>query len=121
MRKNTFPVNLLKAHDESVTEIKFHPDYPDHLFSSSMAGDIWHWSLKPKPLSSMMILPSEKDDNNIWFASDEFKNKLEVYTLMDQLHKPVNTFDVNQMKMICGCDNEAIYYIHDIKLHNPTK
>lgn len=59
----------------------------------------------------------ENDDSNIWFASDSFKNKLEVYSLMDRLHKPINTFDINQMKIICGCDNEAIYLINDVKLY----
>ncbi|XP_044761105.1 nucleoporin Nup43 [Coccinella septempunctata] len=117
LRQNTFPVNLLKAHNESVTEIKFHPDYPDHLFSASMAGEVWHWSIKSKSTSTLMMAPTEKDDSNVWFASDGFKNKLEVYSLMDRLHKPINTFDVNQRKMICGCDNEAIYLINDIKLY----
>ncbi|KAK9872710.1 hypothetical protein WA026_018844 [Henosepilachna vigintioctopunctata] len=117
LRQNTYPVNMLRAHEESVMEIQFHPDYPDHLFSSSSSGEIWHWSVKPK-LSADYVFDNlaGKDKNMVWFASDAFKNKLEVFTLMDKLHKPINTFDVNQARVLCGCDNEAIYLISGINL-----
>lgn len=120
LRQNTFPINYLNAHAESVTELQFHPDYPDHLFSASLAGDLWHWY--PKQKAGNTLLPGIKRnddlDSNVWLGSDNFKNKLEVYTLVNGLHKPVNSFHVSNNKVLCGCDNEAIYLLNDVKMYN---
>ena len=33
----------------SVWEVKFHPTSPDHLFSCSEDGSIWHWDASSVP------------------------------------------------------------------------
>lgn len=113
MRHNTYPVNVLNAHESSVSEIQFHPDYPDQLFSCSSSGEIWHWTTKNKSNLSNISTDSEV---NVWLAPDNVKSKLEVFTLMPVLGKPINTLDINRTKVICGCDNEAIYLISGINL-----
>ncbi|XP_030762487.1 nucleoporin Nup43 [Sitophilus oryzae] len=113
LRQNTFPVNVLNAHEGSINEIHFHPDHPDQLFSCSSAGEIWHWSTKNKHQSFMGL---EDSDVNVWLAPDNVKNKLEVFTLMPTLGKSINTLDLNKNKVICGCANEAIYLINGINL-----
>lgn len=44
LRKSTHPVNVLNAHKNSVCEIAFHQEQPDHLFSCSFSGELWHWN-----------------------------------------------------------------------------
>lgn len=113
LRQNTFPVNVLNAHEGSITEIQFHPDDPDQLFSCSSAGEMWHWSTKNK---KQLPIGFGNPAVNVWLAPDNVKNKLEVFTLMPTLGKPVNSLDLNRNKVICGCDNEAIYLINGITL-----
>nr|CAI5860046.1 unnamed protein product [Callosobruchus analis] len=112
LRQNTYPINVLNAHHGAITEIQFHPDQPDHLFSCSSAGEIWHWSTKAKTVSS--LIPDS--DTNVWLTHDNVKNKLEVFTLMPTLGKAINTLDLNRNAVICGCDNEAIYLINGVTL-----
>lgn len=112
LRQNTFPVNLLSAHTDSVSEIQFHPDYPDQLFSCSSAGEIWHWVAPPKSGPST----SHELDNNPLFLTESIKNNLEVYALMPKLHKPINSLDIHKDKVLCGCDNEAMYLINNVNL-----
>nr|CAH7742510.1 unnamed protein product [Callosobruchus chinensis] len=112
LRHNTYPINVLNAHEGAITEIQFHPDQPDHLFSCSSAGEIWHWSTKAKTVSS--LIPDS--DTNVWLTHDNVKNKLEVFTLMPTLGKAINTLDLSKNAVICGCDNEAIYLINGVTL-----
>lgn len=37
------PVSLLKAHEAEMWEVHFHPSNPDHLFTCSEDGSLWHW------------------------------------------------------------------------------
>lgn len=39
---------------------------------------------------------------------------MEIFSLMPLLHKPVNSLDVNRSRLVCGCDNEAIYIIKNL-------
>lgn len=112
LRNNTYPVNVLNAHEGAISEIQFHPDHPDQLFSCSSAGEIWQWSTKTK--STCVILGDAED--NVWLTPDNVKNKLEVFTLMPVLGKPINSLDLNRNTVLCGCDNEAIYLINGVTL-----
>lgn len=108
LRQNTFPVNLLNAHNDTVNEIQFHPSYPDQIFSCSSAGEIWHWS---NPLKSSR-LPGEEPES--FFLTQNARNNLEVQTIMPKLHKSVNSLDANRNRLVCGCDNEAVYVVNDV-------
>ncbi|XP_069668662.1 nucleoporin Nup43 isoform X2 [Periplaneta americana] len=118
LRRNTFPVTLLSAHSDTVSELHFHPDRPEHLFTCSMSGEVWHWntSSMSRPARLGTTLPEFSGDENPWLNSDAAKHRLEVFTLMPQLHKPVNSLDVNKNRVVCGCDNEAVYVLKNIVL-----
>ncbi|CAG9769548.1 unnamed protein product [Ceutorhynchus assimilis] len=109
LRQNTYPVNVLNAHEGAISEIQFHPDHLDHLFSCSRGGEIWHWSTKTKNKYGL-----EHENINAWLAPDDIKAKLEVLNLMPTLKKPINTLDLSNNRVICGGDNEAIYLINGI-------
>lgn len=111
LRHNTYPVNVLNAHEGAVSEIQFHPDHPDQLFSCSSAGEIWHWSTKSRNSIPGLMSDSEL---SVWLVPENIKCKLEVFTLMPTLGKPINTLDLNRNKVLCGCDNEAVYLISGI-------
>lgn len=122
----------------------FHPDRPEHLFTCSTSGEIWHWNTSSmsrsahlgtvpsgiyentaclfyvdfgSKLCQKLLLFSEfPRDENLWLNSDVAKHRLEVFTLMPQLHKPINSLDVNRNRIVCGCDNEAVYVFKNVKL-----
>lgn len=100
----------MNAHTDAVNEIQFHPSYPDQIFSCSSAGEVWHWS---NPLKS--FLPGDEPDS--FFLTQNARNALEVSTIMPKLHKPVNSLDTNRNRLVCGCDNEAVYIVN-INLFN---
>jgi nuclear pore complex protein Nup43 len=62
------------------------------------------------------LLSEFSRDENPWLNTDVAKHRLEVFTLMPQLHKPVNSLDVNRNRMVCGCDNEAVYVFQNVVL-----
>ncbi|XP_063222599.1 nucleoporin Nup43 [Bacillus rossius redtenbacheri] len=114
LRQNTFPVNVLKAHDGTVTELQFHPERPVHMFTSSTSGEIWNWDMsnltgRPAPLRSGLT-----GDENPWLGGDSVKHRLEIYSVMPRLHQPVNSFDLSGSKIVFSSDNEAIYVCKDV-------
>ncbi|CAG2055932.1 unnamed protein product [Timema podura] len=93
-----------------VSEIHFHPERPEHLFTCSLSGEFWHWNTTSMVRSSQVSSISDLTiEENPWLSSESAKHRLEVTSLMPQLHKPVNSFDVNKTRAVCGCDNEAVY------------
>lgn len=114
LRQNTYPVNVLNAHEGAVSEIQFHPDHPDQLFSCSSAGEIWHWSTKSRSSISDFSNDSEM---SVWVTPENVKCRLEVFTLMSTLGKPINSLDLNRNRVLCGCDNEAIYLISGVSFY----
>jgi nuclear pore complex protein Nup43 len=64
----------------------------------------------------LILLSEFPRDENLWLNSDVAKHRLEVFTLMPQLHKPINSLDVNRNRIVCGCDNEAVYVFKNVKL-----
>ncbi|CAG9859285.1 unnamed protein product [Phyllotreta striolata] len=111
LRQHNYPINVLNAHEGAISEIQFNSEYPDQLFSCSSAGEIWNWNIKGDTTPTLL---SNNIESNVWLAP-EVKNKLEVFTLMPALGKPINSLDLNRNKVICGSDNEAIYLINNNK------
>lgn len=60
MRKAQAPVTVLAGPDCCMTQIRFHPDESDHLFTTSESGAVWHWAtLAGKcstPLTSIVLI-----------------------------------------------------------------
>ncbi|KAK4882408.1 hypothetical protein RN001_005727 [Aquatica leii] len=118
LRQNSFPVNLLSAHSESVSEIQFHPDHPDQMFSCSFSGELWHWiTNKPGSHGGKLLNVSEMESNS-WLSTESIKNKFEVFMLMPKLHKAINSIDLSRDRVLCGCDNEAIYLINKVNIYS---
>lgn len=113
LRHHTYPLNVLNAHEGAITEIKFNPEFSDQLFTCSSAGEIWHWTTKAAAVPT--LLP-DSGEPNVWLTPDNVRNKLEVFTLMPTLGKPINSLDLHRNRVICGCDNEAIYLINGVNL-----
>lgn len=44
LRENTYPVLQLNAHTKAISEILFHQDRPDNIFTCSVSGELWHWN-----------------------------------------------------------------------------
>lgn len=55
-------------------------------------------------------------EENSWLSSDATKHRMEIFSLMPTICKPINSLDVNRTRLICGCDNEAIYIISNLPL-----
>lgn len=115
LRQNTFPVNLLSAHSDVVSEIQFHQDYPDLLCSCSLSGELWLWKTSQTKQTNP-LLNMEAIEVNPWYSSDVAKNKMEIFCLMPRVYKPINSLDMNRNRALCGCDSEAIYLINDINM-----
>lgn len=54
---------------------------------------------------------------SVWVTPENVKYKLEVFTLMPTLGKPINSLDLNRDKVLCGCDNEAVYLISGVNFY----
>lgn len=109
------PISSLSAHKDGVSEIKFHPDVSDQLFTCSLDGEIWHWQPLVQRQSSLLNIDNMND--NPWLST-EIKNKVDVQVLMPQVHKPLNSIDLNKDKLLCGGDNEAIYILHEMNIYH---
>ncbi|XP_026286203.1 nucleoporin Nup43 [Frankliniella occidentalis] len=119
LRQTSYAVPLA-AHSGLVSEMIFHADRPEHLFSTSSSGEAWHWdtssvsrSVRPNqntPWTGFDPLQNE----NPWLNTDAVKHRLNVVSLMPTLHKGINSVDVNKDKAVVGCDNEAVYIITDV-------
>jgi hypothetical protein len=64
----------------------------------------------------VFLLSEFPRDENVWLNSDVAKHRLEVFTLMPQLHMPINSLDVSRNRVVCGCDNEAVYVFKNVVL-----
>ncbi|XP_017776661.1 PREDICTED: nucleoporin Nup43 [Nicrophorus vespilloides] len=106
LRQNTYPLNVMTSHTESVTEVQFHPDRPEHIFSCGQAGDVFHWS----------GIKQGACEESAWYTSTT--NKYDIFMLMPQLHTTINSIDLNRDRLLCGSDNEAMYMIEGVNIYS---
>ncbi|KAG8234873.1 hypothetical protein J437_LFUL014565 [Ladona fulva] len=124
LRQSRFPVTLLSAHPDAVNEVKFHPVQPEHLFTCSASGELWHWntaalSAAATPGAHLNLGgmgTTQEDDGGGWLGGEASKHRLEVFSLIPALHKPINSLDVDRDSLVCGCDNEAVYLLSNIPI-----
>jgi len=122
LRNQVHPITLLKAHEQSVSEIHFHQQQPDHLFSCSQNGDIWHWNgsnISNKSSNATNFgTPNQSmyagDTACPWLNSEAVKNRVETQSLMARQPLPVNTIDVLGNSILVGGDNEAMYLVPNV-------
>ncbi|XP_046392764.1 nucleoporin Nup43 [Ischnura elegans] len=124
LRQSRFPVTLLNAHPDAVNEVKFHPMQPEHLFTCSASGELWHWNTSAMSTASSTTHMGRSGtggsiseiDGAGWLGGEASKHRLEVFSLIPAMHKPINSLDVDRDSLVYGCDNEGIYLLTNITL-----
>ncbi|XP_032041337.1 nucleoporin Nup43 isoform X1 [Aythya fuligula] len=122
IRQGTMPVSLLNAHEAEMWEVHFHPSNPDHLFTCSEDGSLWHWdtstdiSEKPSFLHQGGRSTAYLSHNTInqsvvcaWLNNDPTKDRMEITNLIPNQTLSVNSLDVLGPCLVYGTDAEAIY------------
>uniref|UniRef100_A0A493TVG6 Nucleoporin 43 n=2 Tax=Anas platyrhynchos TaxID=8839 RepID=A0A493TVG6_ANAPP len=122
IRQGTMPVSLLNAHEAEMWEVHFHPSNPDHLFTCSEDGSLWHWdtstdiSEKPSFLHQGGRSTTYLSHNTInqsvvcaWLNNDPTKDRMEITNLVPNQTLSVNSLDVLGPCLVYGTDAEAIY------------
>ncbi|NXP06318.1 NUP43 protein, partial [Thinocorus orbignyianus] len=122
IRQGTVPVSLLNAHEAEMWEVHFHPSNPDHLFTCSEDGSLWHWdtstdvSEKPSFLHqggrSTAYVPHNTINQSVvsaWLSNDPTKDRMEITNLIPNQTLSVNSLDVLGPCLVYGTDAEAIY------------
>ncbi|NP_001016144.1 nucleoporin Nup43 [Xenopus tropicalis] len=125
VRHGKMPMSLLNAHKAEMWEVHFHPSNPDHLFTCSEDGSLWHWDASAdteKPTfiiggrSTFNISRSSIAHTNanqslacVWLSTDPTKGHLEITNLLPSSTLSVNSLDVLGQNLVCGTDAEAIY------------
>uniref|UniRef100_A0A2K6QFT2 Nucleoporin 43 n=1 Tax=Rhinopithecus roxellana TaxID=61622 RepID=A0A2K6QFT2_RHIRO len=125
-------INLFRAdHKEAVRtivwEVHFHPSNPDHLFTCSEDGSLWHWDAStdvPEKSSlfhqggrsSTFLSHSISNQANVhqsvissWLSTDPAKDRIEITSLLPSRSLSVNSLDILGPCLVCGTDAEAIY------------
>lgn len=126
LRKEKHPVTLLAAHSGPVSEVQFHHQQPENVFSCSQNGEVLHWNganINNKPTASIFgqsgntAPPVSTLSTNLacpWLNSEAVKNRVEVENLMMKQPLPLNSLDTIGNSIVFGGDNEAVYVIPDI-------
>ncbi|NXN91523.1 NUP43 protein, partial [Rhinopomastus cyanomelas] len=122
IRQGTMPVSLLNAHEAEMWEVHFHPSNPDHLFTCSEDGSLWHWDAsadvteKPSFLHQGGRSTTYFSHNTInqsvvsaWLSNDPAKDRMEITNLVPHQTLSVNSLDVLGPCLVYGTDAEAIY------------
>uniref|UniRef100_A0A9L0R1P8 Nucleoporin 43 n=1 Tax=Equus caballus TaxID=9796 RepID=A0A9L0R1P8_HORSE len=108
-------------------EVHFHPSNPDHLFTCSEDGSLWHWDASTDApeksslfheggRSSIFLFHSISNQANVhqsvissWLSTDPAKDRIEITSLLPNRTLSVNSLDVLGPCLVCGTDAEAIY------------
>lgn len=106
-----YPLSVVKAHSEAVSEVHFHDQQPDHLFSCSQNGDVWHWNGSQ---IGMFTNPATANNSCIWLNSDVVKNRVDTKPLMAQSALPINSMSIVGSSVLIAGDSEAIFVLPDI-------
>uniref|UniRef100_A0A8C8VN28 Nucleoporin 43 n=1 Tax=Pelusios castaneus TaxID=367368 RepID=A0A8C8VN28_9SAUR len=120
-RINLFRADHKKAVRIIVWEVHFHPSNPDHLFTCSEDGSLWHWDasmeVSEKPSffhqggRSTTFLSHSTNQSVIsaWLNNNPTKDRMEITNLVPNQTLSVNSLDVLGPCLVCGTDAEAIY------------
>ncbi|CAH2250829.1 nucleoporin Nup43 [Pelobates cultripes] len=117
VRQSRMPISLLNAHEAKMWEIHFHPSKPDHLFTCSEDGSLWHWDASTEIIEKPSFLGGRNTSHmsrstitpsNTWLSSDPTKSHLEITDLLPNSTLSVNSLDVLGEFLVCGTDAENI-------------
>ncbi|KAI4482833.1 PREDICTED: nucleoporin Nup43 [Polistes canadensis] len=110
LRHHTYPISQLNAHARAVSEIMFHPDRPENLFTCSTSGELWHWNN-----SQQSKLRLDSTDTH-WLNTIGTNSNINVTSLCCVMHKPINSIDIDKSSLLFGCDNEAMYIVKNVAI-----
>ncbi|CAI6349248.1 unnamed protein product [Macrosiphum euphorbiae] len=114
MRTNSLLTTMNSGDTSSLTEIAFHPLEPDHLFTCSFGGRLLQWSSKKSYMCH--VDPGDLEYSNFWVNTDKVKTRLSINDVIQPIYMPINSLDIQKQQLICGADNEAIYFQRNLKL-----
>lgn len=114
MRTNSLLTTMSSGDTSSLTELAFHPLEPDHLFSCSYGGRLLQWSSKKSYMCRND--PGDLEYSNFWINTDKVKTRLSVNDVIKPIYSPINSLDIQKQQLVCGADNEAVYFQRNIKL-----
>ncbi|XP_042868559.1 nucleoporin Nup43-like [Penaeus japonicus] len=121
MRNIAQPVTLISAHNGPITEVRFHPAAPDHLFTCGLDGQILHWdasaSAQPTPVSFKGSREPSGASITVWLSSDVARGAIDTTCIIPQSPLPINSLDVEGPTLIAGSDNESIYTVRNVMLY----
>lgn len=110
-----YPLSVVKAHSDAVCEVHFHEQQPDHLFSCSQNGDVWHWNGSNVLKNTSSVFSGNQQSTNvkncIWLNSDMVKNRVDTKPLMAKQALPVNSMSLLGSSVLVAGDSEAIFII----------
>ncbi|GCB68722.1 nucleoporin Nup43 [Scyliorhinus torazame] len=132
VRQGSIPISLLDAHSAEMWEVHFHPSNPDHVFTCSEDGSLWHWNASviapdlPSFLQqgrrnfSLNGTVAHADINqslsSAWLTMDAAKGRVDIENLLWAYALSVNSLDVVGEHLVCGTDAEAIYITRTLEL-----
>jgi len=93
---------------------------PEHFFSCSQTGDVWHWNAAARVnFSNQQLAGAKLTDapGARWFANEATKHRVETVELLPSQKLPVNTLDIRAGRdLLVAGDNEAVYVISNVFL-----
>ncbi|XP_041043593.1 nucleoporin Nup43 [Carcharodon carcharias] len=132
VRQGSIPISLLDAHSAEMWEVHFHPSNPDHVFTCSEDGSLWHWnaSVMAPDLPSFLqhgrrnfslngTVPHANSNQSLssaWLTMDAAKGRVDIDNLLSAYTLSVNSLDVVGEYLVCGTDAEAVYITHNLEL-----
>uniref|UniRef100_A0A2D4N4X9 Uncharacterized protein n=3 Tax=Micrurus TaxID=8634 RepID=A0A2D4N4X9_9SAUR len=127
VRQGSMPVSLLNAHQAELWEVHFHPSNPDHLFTCSEDGSLWHWDASSDVTErksflhtsgrNTSFLPHSMANQSIisaWLNNDPTKDRIEITNLSSNSTLSINSLDVLGSLLVYGTDTESIYVKKDL-------
>jgi len=54
--------------------------------------------------------------SNFWVNTDKVKTRLSINDVIQPVYMPINSLDIQKQQLICGADNEAVYFQRNLKL-----
>ena len=96
-----------------VWDVKFHPRYPNNLFTCSQDGSLWHWDATGAQMNTAVGGAPQATwhselTNSPWLGGIE---KVEVSNYLSANSLPVNSLDIESKHLLCGSDSEAIFIV----------
>ena len=108
----------------SVWELKFHRSYPNHLFTCSQDGAVWHWDAtanatqipiqRPDSIRQRPSSVRGQPDSSPWLSGAVSQGKVDVRNYLPHNKLSVNAVDIESRHLVCGTDSEAICIIPNL-------